>query len=783
MDRIAYRVATLLILCLLPASAGARSSRVAEVPNGSVNGCLTCHTGNGGPRNSLGLAIENDFLDVPGFSGSVQWGAALAALDSDADGLTNGAELLDPEGTWSPGDADPGDAFRVVTHPGVAELDTTTFDALGGYTAYLANPENSDLFNVEAGVCDETTAFEHWRDTGFAEGRGFAEGELRTDNSDGSPDSDYEIDGGFSWEYPAANTVVFITANAPKPAGWYGRDLLLERCQTFNIGSYYTAEAYRTINVDVAVAIDGGQIPGFSSVTDHYVKYGFKEGRLTNSDWSQAELDAWVDADYFVFNGDVQTYFLGAQSEGWIAFGKIGFAHWINFGSYEGRNDGQPDRPTPFNLAQIKSGRRETAIRFLTEAGEGGDAESVNADAPPDFGSDYVTPFNTVLTPVGATPNINHFYSQLQAFSYDSLYLIVSEDIPGSPSARVVVRRVSDFGEMISSPVGEWGNPRWHPSDPSKLVHFDSNADDALLLQLTDVVTGETTPLFEFPPDYQRYLGNQSFDELSRDGRWIAGQAVGVGPWSRIFSFNLETASLGAELDPEALYAGPCTPDPEFGPVDPDWVGVSPLGNYLMVQWATSGTERCQGLESYDIQTGDYLGHVTAGHPHADLSVLADGITEVFVTNELTGPEMGQNWVNGEAATAFDSAYPALSYRELPGQPNGESAIHHLYLIDWGGFEHISCRGPYGYCVVTGYPSPENGDRDPLEDEIYLILLDGSGVFRLAHHHSSGADYWSQPKASLSADGRYVIFDSDWGLQDETLSYIIDLSQVPDVSP
>jgi hypothetical protein len=77
-------------------------------------------------------------------------------------------------------------------------------------------------------------------------------------------------------------------------------------------------------------------------VTDHYVKYGFKEGRLTNSDWSQAELDAWVDADYFVSNGDVQTYFLGAQSEGWVAFGKIGFAHWINFGRYEARDDGQP---------------------------------------------------------------------------------------------------------------------------------------------------------------------------------------------------------------------------------------------------------------------------------------------------------------------------------------------------------------------------------------------------------------------------------------------------------
>ncbi len=126
-----------------------------------------------------------------------------------------------------------------------------------------------------------------------------------------------------------------------KPEGWAGRFLLLERCQTFNLGSHYTAQAYRTINTDVRDAIDTGLIPNFASVTDHYVKYGFKEGRLTNQDWTQAELDAWDDSRYFVGSRDVETFFNGAQSEGWIAFGKIGFAHWINFGRYEGRSDGQ----------------------------------------------------------------------------------------------------------------------------------------------------------------------------------------------------------------------------------------------------------------------------------------------------------------------------------------------------------------------------------------------------------------------------------------------------------
>ncbi len=213
------------------------------------------------------------------------------------------------------------------------------FSEAGGYAAYLAEPTNADL--LQSGICDEASAFAHWRDFGFAEGRTFAQGQLRTDNLNGSLDPDYAIDGGFAWEYPEANTVVFITADARKPEGWAGLPLLLERCQTFNIGAYYSAQAYRGINTDVGNAIDQGLVPSFQSVTDHYVKYGFKEGRLTSNEWSEAQVNAWNDAGYLSANPDVANYFQGAANSGWSLFGKYGFAHWINFGQYEGRGDGQ----------------------------------------------------------------------------------------------------------------------------------------------------------------------------------------------------------------------------------------------------------------------------------------------------------------------------------------------------------------------------------------------------------------------------------------------------------
>ena len=70
-----------------------------------------------GPRNLFGQKIEAEFLDVVSSSGNVQWGPALASLDSDGDGVTNGSELQDPNGTWSTGQPAPGNSAD-VTNPG-----------------------------------------------------------------------------------------------------------------------------------------------------------------------------------------------------------------------------------------------------------------------------------------------------------------------------------------------------------------------------------------------------------------------------------------------------------------------------------------------------------------------------------------------------------------------------------------------------------------------------------------------------------------------------------------
>ncbi len=109
--------AYLLFVSVLLAAMGdlsARSFRVSQLPNGSKFGCTNCHTGFGGPRNDFGKAVGSGFLDN---SGNTLWGPALAALDSDGDGVSNGAELQDPLGQWKVGDPNPGDP-ALVSNPG-----------------------------------------------------------------------------------------------------------------------------------------------------------------------------------------------------------------------------------------------------------------------------------------------------------------------------------------------------------------------------------------------------------------------------------------------------------------------------------------------------------------------------------------------------------------------------------------------------------------------------------------------------------------------------------------
>ena len=172
----------------------------------------------------------------------------------------------------------------------------------------------------------------------------------------------------------------------------------------------------------------------------------------------------------------------------------------------------------------------------------------------PSVGSTVTDPvFDSTLRRLTNTGNSGfgtHIYSQLQAFSADNQHILLIED------GLYTVRR-RDTLAQVPLDMSNWNTPRWHPTQASTLIHFDGNDDTTLRLQFTNVSTQQTSTVFTFPAPYERIRSNQSFDEVSRNGRFLAGMASLTGGDQMLFALDMNTMILGAQLRLSAdLYAG-----------------------------------------------------------------------------------------------------------------------------------------------------------------------------------------------------------------------------------
>jgi len=86
----------------------------------------------------------------------------------------------------------------------------------------------------------------------------------------------------------------------------------------------------------------------------------------------------------------------------------------------------------------------------------------------------------------------------------------------------------------------------------------------------------------------------------------------------------------------------------------------------------------------------------------------------------------------------------------------------------WVGLSFFDSRGssPEWFDNSGSYVAPNSSNWQYLEDEIDLVRVDANNnsqyAYRLAHAYSrSDEDFYTQPHAAVSRDGRYVAFNSN----------------------
>jgi hypothetical protein len=180
-----------------------------------------------------------------------------------------------------------------------------------------------------------------------------------------------------------------------------------------------------------------------------------------------------------------------------------------------------------------------------------------------------------------------------------------------------------------------------------------------------------------------------------------------------------------------------------------DEVKTDKTGRYVLVQTGESGKGAIEA-QVFDLQNGT-IENLTDDEPDYNSSHLDIG----------KGIVIGQdNWQNRVLRRNLATPH---SFTSLFVWPDWNQASHYSLLSeneDW--------------VLISSYGNVESLPAGGFWNEVFLVATDGSKrVRRLAHHHAKMRDYWDTPRASISRDGRFAVFTSNWGSENQRDVFII----------
>ena len=345
---------------------------------------------------------------------------------------------------------------------------------------------------------------------------------------------------------------------------------------------------------------------------------------------------------------------------------------------------------------------------------------------------------------------VHHEYETISPFNRNNTRLLLLREGGGYFVTDLNGNVVISEAELA---LGKQPEPRWSTTDANIFYYRQGNA-----LLRYDVAAKQRATVRTFT-QFDSFLFGSTTGEISGDGDnllilGIKGAQLFLGVYrisNDTLGQTLETSGLGNIV---LTYLTP--------------------GNNVLVRWAAQGDGRYKGFELFD-RNMNFIRQVYRYNARGD------------VGRDLNGDEV-------LLATADNDAQPAAGCENNGVQKIRLSDSQKTCLVPLNfGMDVGICvnnSGGHPWALITtvdlnGTANPNDslpGDWQsrwkPRFNELLLVKLDGSERRRLAHHRSRiNGDYWWQPRGNLSRDGRYAIFDSNFGTYPRT--YYTDTFLIP----
>ena len=350
------------------------------------------------------------------------------------------------------------------------------------------------------------------------------------------------------------------------------------------------------------------------------------------------------------------------------------------------------------------------------------------------------------------TVGCSTYYSHWPTFNADGTRLLIRKGQAGEAMVKNFNPDTFTLGETIRPRLPQlpdrssasWESSTWHPADPDVIYTFPYYYDGGMKLYSYNVKADTFTLVKDFG-----HLATGTTDYLkqmyvSADGdtfSWLH-MKTRAGSGDAVYAYLVWRKSTDKVLAH--------TVDTYVGGINE--VHVDKSGKYLAIplnQPQPDGTLAC----FLNLETGgmDYVRLNSTDRPdgHGDLG-----------TGTIVGIDMYDPGIHVRRLNDVHNPEMVFRFKDANGVDDWTQNFHGTMLAD---DENWMTIGTYDDPAVT---LPDSG---VFEDELMQVSLDGSGRFRRIAHtrtvfdsKTSTSGYWAMPKPSISRDGRYIAYTSNW---------------------